>query len=207
MSPRPIIFLGPSLSRAEARAIVEADFRPPLRSGDLDALPRGSIVGIVDGVLDASRLPPCEAVRALARGARLYGAASTGALLAARLRDARFIGLGRVFELVARHSDAADDLVAVLYADPDNTPLTVPLANAILTFIDQLQPHDPRLVEAAIAALRRIPLEKRTQSALLACLRDVAPATEYYSRLPILGNYKAEDARLLLQRLAGPTGA
>lgn len=208
MSPRPIVFLGPSLSRAEARVIVEADFRPPLRAGGLDALPDGSVVGVVDGVLDASsRLPPCEAVRAMERGVRFFGAASTGALLAARLGDARFIGMGRVFELVTRHPDAADDLVAVLYAEHDDTSFTEPLANAVLTFIDRWRPYDPRLVKAAIAALRAIPIEKRTKSALQDCLGDLAPVNKHFSRAPTLTNYKAGDARLLLQRLARPIEA
>lgn len=208
MSPRPIIFLGPSLSRAEARAIVDADFRPPLRAGDLEALPDGSIVGIVDGVLDASsRLPPCEAVRAIARCEQLYGAASTGALLAAQLRDTPFIGLGRVFELVDRHPEAADDLVAVFYVDPEGPALTEPLANAVLSFIDRWRPHDSRLVDELIEALRAIPIEKWAKPTVEDCLRDLAHATEHFSLTPILRNYKAEDARLLLQRLARPTGA
>jgi hypothetical protein len=175
MSLRPVVFLGPSLSHVEASVIVEAHCRPLLRAGDLDAVPDSSFVGIVDGVLTASsRVSPCEAVRALNRGVRLYGAASTGALLAARLCEAGFIGFVRVFALVARYPDAADDLVAVLYADPNRTPFTEQLANAVFTLIDHRRPADPWLVEEAIEALQTIPIEKRTPSALNRRLRLAA---------------------------------
>jgi hypothetical protein len=110
-----------------------------------------------------------------------------------------------VFELVAHHPDAADDLVAVLYADPEGPALTEPLANADLGFIDQTRSADPGFVEAAMMALRAIPIEKRTPSALIACLRDFPSATEHFSRTPILRNYKADNARLLLQCLVRST--
>jgi hypothetical protein len=91
-----------------------------------------------------------------------------------RLCEAGFIGFGRVFELVARYPDAADDLVAVLYADPNGTPFTEQLANAVLTLIDHRRPADPWLVEEAIEALQTIPIEKRTPSALDRRLRLAA---------------------------------
>jgi hypothetical protein len=31
-APLPIVFLGPSLAHADARAILNADYRPPIRS-------------------------------------------------------------------------------------------------------------------------------------------------------------------------------
>src|SRR5580700_9812280 len=50
----PIVFLGPSLPQEEALRIVKAEYRPPIRRGDLDGIPAGSIVAIIDGVFDQS---------------------------------------------------------------------------------------------------------------------------------------------------------
>lgn len=201
MSPLPIVYLGPSLPRTDARTILSADFRPPLRTGDLDALPCYSVVGIVDGVLDAqSRLCPSEAMRALGRGIRLFGAASTGALLAAQLRNTGFVGIGRVFRLVALHPDVADDLVAISYAAHDDTALTEPLVNAVLAFLENRNLADRRPVGEVIAALRTIPLHERTNIAVESRLQSLFP-TEYMSHHPTIRNYKAEDVSLLLHHL------
>ena len=80
VSVGPVIILGPSLSLGEARRILKADYRPPLKAGDPDALPAGSLVDIIDGILEpAFRLPPDEILAACARNIRLFRAASTGA--------------------------------------------------------------------------------------------------------------------------------
>ena len=47
-----IVFLGPSLPLDQAKAILpDAEFRPPIKRDDLTAIPAGSIVGIIDGLL------------------------------------------------------------------------------------------------------------------------------------------------------------
>ena len=50
---RAVIFLGPSLSREKATSILEADYRPPAKKGDLLRLAsltnEVTIVGLVDG--------------------------------------------------------------------------------------------------------------------------------------------------------------
>ncbi len=49
---RPIIFLGPSLPIDEAIKILDADYRPPVKRGDLLALPESTeVIGMIDGVL------------------------------------------------------------------------------------------------------------------------------------------------------------
>ena len=204
MSHRPFIFLGPSLSLSEARVIVDAEFQPPVRAADLEAVPSGSVVGIVDGELGTLRLNPSEAIRALNRGVQLYGTASTGALLAAQLGDAGFIGSGQVFELVVRHPQAAEDLIMVLYADHDHSLITEPLVNAVLAFIDHQHQSDTGIIDRVIEALRTIPIEMRTPYALENCLRDLVPVINPVSCPLSLRNYKAEDARLLLRHLARP---
>jgi TfuA protein len=48
---KPVIFLGPSLSRDKARKILDADYRLPAKKGDLLKLilKEVNIVGLVDG--------------------------------------------------------------------------------------------------------------------------------------------------------------
>ena len=43
----PIVFLGPSLERARASCILQADYRPPVKRGDLDALQGPATVAII----------------------------------------------------------------------------------------------------------------------------------------------------------------
>ena len=50
---RPVVFLGPSTPLEAARAILDADYRRPVRRGDLERLPPGQIVGIIDGEFGA----------------------------------------------------------------------------------------------------------------------------------------------------------
>ena len=86
MKSRPIVFLGPSLARDAARTILEADFRPPLRTGDLDYFSASDTILIVDGEFGSTTaLSPAEVQRAADRGVTFLGAASTGAMLAAQL--------------------------------------------------------------------------------------------------------------------------
>ncbi|MGH2586362.1 MAG: TfuA-like protein, partial [Dehalococcoidia bacterium] len=100
----PLIFLGPSLSQAEARCLCQAEYRGPIRRGDLassaGSVPR--IIGIVDGAFHHSlTVSPREVQEAIARGHRVYGAASIGALRSVELDFAAMIGVGRIYEAFA----------------------------------------------------------------------------------------------------------
>ena len=48
---KPIVFIGPSMPLAEAAGIIDADFRPPCKRGDIAQLPPTSIVALIDGEL------------------------------------------------------------------------------------------------------------------------------------------------------------
>lgn len=97
----PVIFLGPSLKLTDARAILDADYRPPAQRGDVIRAVEGGagVIGLIDGF---THLVPAvthkEILFALSRGVRVYGAASLGALRAAELGDYGMIGIGRIFE-------------------------------------------------------------------------------------------------------------
>jgi hypothetical protein len=209
-SPPVIVFLGPTLPRAEAQALLPpgALLRPPLRRGDLDALPPGAIAVILDGVLEAGlRLPPEEAAGARQRGHVLLGAASTGALLAVdpRLPPDTVLGSGRVHGLLSCGRATEEDLV-VLYAAHDLRPLTVPLVH-LLCWSDDARIEGrlaPLEAEGVLAALRALPAEERDPETMARLLRRLlglrAPAIAGGNGPP-LPDVKAEDARALLRRL------
>ncbi len=100
-----IVFLGPSLPRAEAKRLApSATFWPPARQGDvfraLDRRPRA--IALIDGVFEgAPSVWHHELRAALAAGVTVFGASSMGALRAAELRDEGMIGVGQVYEQYA----------------------------------------------------------------------------------------------------------
>src|SRR5262249_36107575 len=101
MSNRPVVFLGPSLPASEALAILDADYRPPVRRGDIDALlaELPAAIGIIDGEFFQSlAISPKEVLRAIERGVPTFGASSIGALRAVELEPHGMIGVGEVFE-------------------------------------------------------------------------------------------------------------
>jgi ribosomal protein S12 methylthiotransferase accessory factor len=111
-----------------ARRILEADYRPPIRRGDLVHLGRGSVVGIIDGVFEGElSVSPREVQEALARGVVIFGGASMGALRAAEIPD--IIGVGRIFEWYRDGVVTRDDEVALLFEPESGIPLTVPAVN------------------------------------------------------------------------------
>jgi hypothetical protein len=94
------VFLGPSLSVAEARGILDAHYLPPVTMGDVTRLVarRPSAIGIIDGLFE--RVPAVwhkEILFALSQGIPVYGASSMGALRAAELEAFGMIGIGQIF--------------------------------------------------------------------------------------------------------------
>ena len=129
---RPIVFLGPSLSLADARAVLDADYRPPVRRGDVltAAEERPALIGVIDGVFLATLPPsPMEVLRALQTGVPILGAASLGALRAVELEPFGMIGVGRIFQMYRRRQLTADDEVALVFAPDDFRPQSEPLVN------------------------------------------------------------------------------
>ena len=77
----PIVFLGPSLPWDEAAALLDAEFRPPIRRGDMAAVGPERLVVIIDGEFDQSfSVSLNEILRLLDAGGSVIGAASTAAL-------------------------------------------------------------------------------------------------------------------------------
>ena len=127
---RPCVFIGPSLPLDEARLLIDADFRPPVRRGDLAALDPARLVVIIDGEFHQSfSVSPNEILRLLDLGGTVVGASSMGALRAAELADFGMIGLGWVFAAYYEGVIVGDDEVALAYCPFGLQALTVPVVN------------------------------------------------------------------------------
>jgi hypothetical protein len=144
---KAIVFLGPTLATRDAAAMLEADYLPPARQGDVYRAVRDrrpSVIGLVDGVFQqAPAVWHREILWALARGVYVFGAASMGALRAVELAPFGMQGIGRVFEA---YRDGRwpgfdepfedDDEVAVIHAPPEAG--SIQLSDAMVDLRDTL---------------------------------------------------------------------
>jgi hypothetical protein len=128
---RPVVFLGMSLPLAEARMILEADYRPPIKRGDLPLLDeRVRCVGIIDGVfMNDCSVGHREIIALLKRGVTVVGGGSMGALRASELGDLGMIGVGKIYEMYLNGEIDGDDEVALIFNPETNDPLSEPLVN------------------------------------------------------------------------------
>lgn len=210
MDRRPVVFLGPSLDRETAsRLLPQAEFRPPVRRGDLapllDAPP--AAIGIIDGEFYQSlAVSPKEILPFLKRGVAVLGSSSMGALRAAELRAHGMTGAGTVFEWFRRGRLSDDDEVAMTFCPSTLRPLSEPLVNFRVAL---------RAAQKAglISAGERVALSRRMKrryfpARTLAALAQDAPLI-LGARAPALlawwrahaPNAKADDARQLLEQM------
>jgi TfuA protein len=121
---KPVIFLGPSLSRDKARKILDADYRLPAKKGDLLKLilKEVNIVGLVDGYFLQDYPPtPIEVYNLVRkRDVKVLGSSSLGALRAVELGKYGMIGIGKIFRLFRDGILESDDEVAVTFTDYTN---------------------------------------------------------------------------------------
>lgn len=132
---RVFVFLGPTLTAAEASMHTTANILPPARLGDVyDAVTRqgARAIGLVDGLFNS--VPAVwhkELLFALSRGVRVFGAASMGALRAAELHAFGMEGVGAIFDAFKIGALSRDDEVAVAHAaaEAGYRPLSEALVN------------------------------------------------------------------------------
>jgi hypothetical protein len=204
--PAPIVYLGPSLSRREAEALLPGgDFRPPVRRGDLyrARAEGGSVFLIIDGVfMQQHAVSPREVVDVVRHGARVVGASSMGALRAAECWPAGVHGVGAIYRLFRRSSLTSDDEVAVVFDPEGKHPPSLALVNVrhavsrALRHGHLTRPEAERLVRVAEETF----YAERAWRTLLkrAGLQDAQRLEQLLSGWDL----KAEDARRALRYLA-----
>lgn len=116
-SKKIIIFTGPSISIEEASEILEAEYRNPIKRGDiLEAIKESpDVIGIIDGVFHQQpAVSHREILEALNKGIVVVGGSSMGALRASELDELGMIGIGYVYQQYKTGAVESDDDVAVI---------------------------------------------------------------------------------------------
>lgn len=201
------VFVGPTLACTEP-ALTAPDLRvlPPARHGDLfdPAIVHGDTVVLLDGVYhQAPALRHKEILAALARGVRVIGAASIGALRAAELRGFGMRGSGRIYEAYVEERLAGDDEVAVGQApDGDLRALTWPLVTLrhIIGMAEQQGILAGSEAEALLRGLAAVYYPNRSTAAVLSVCRSSGAdrfgewLLAHRRRDPHWGDLKRQDA-------------
>jgi hypothetical protein len=128
---KPVVFLGPSLPVSKARQVLDADYRPPAKRGDLfEASKDARLICLIDGVFfqDCS-VAHKEIVNALRKGVRIVGASSMGALRASETDVYGMEGVGEIYRMYRDSELVADDEVALIFDPVSFEPLSEPLVN------------------------------------------------------------------------------
>ncbi|WP_292472983.1 TfuA-related McrA-glycine thioamidation protein [Methanosphaera sp.] len=113
-----VIYTGLSLSFEDAKKMLDAEYLPPVKRGDIyDLLEKRDdieIIGIIDGVFHQSpAVAHKEILEALKQNITVVGGSSMGALRACELYPFGMIGVGNIFEDYKNGVIDSDDDVAV----------------------------------------------------------------------------------------------
>ncbi len=117
-----VVFLGPSLSLAEARGLIDAQYEPPAKPGDIHRVlaQKPRVILIVDGDQHAGVCRHKEILFALHQGVQVWGAAGLGATRAAELKNFGMRGFGQVYEWYLQQApqiDSHEVMCAYSYAN------------------------------------------------------------------------------------------
>ncbi len=115
---KPVVFVGPTISRLDAARVLDAVYLPPVAQGDVYRLVADGppLIAIIDGYFEA--VPAVwhkEILHALTKGIPVLGSASMGALRAAELAPFGMEGVGAIFEAYRDGRLEDDDEVAVTH--------------------------------------------------------------------------------------------
>jgi hypothetical protein len=206
-----IVFLGPSLPAAEARALLPgAALAAPVAVMDVVRLlrrRRPARLAIVDGYFERmAAVWHKELLLALELGVEVWGAASMGALRAAELDGFGVRGVGAIYQAYRRGRITSDAEVAVAHlpAEGGYLALSVPLVNvrAQVARARAARVLDPAAARAVIAHAATIAYWDRGWDAVDAALAQPTRARFATWRAAHPFDQKAEDARALLRARA-----
>ena len=199
---RCIIFVGPTISLAEAKNILpDAEYFPPARQSDFLSIVRErkpDIIGLIDGEFSQSlAVWHKEILDALARGIHVYGSSSMGAIRAAECADFGMVGIGHVARAFSSYQYTNDDTVALCY-DSDYKKISEPLCNILFTTAKMVSNKAITKEQAEKVQKRaeRLYYPERTIKRICEGIIDPSKYVEFYY------DVKKEDAIELLETIA-----
>lgn len=215
MSPEAVIYLGPSLPRAEAAALLDAEYRAPVRRGDLAKLPSPlpRFVGIVDGEFYQSlAVSPKEILPLMEAGVAVFGASSMGALRAAELHPYGMAGVGKIFEMYRRRRIDGDDEVAMTYCPETYRTFSEPLVNLRLALAEASRQGavPPESARRLVRKIKSVYFPDRTmnrfwrEASHLLSEEQLVRLRQFFEQAR--PNQKADDARQLLTGIRDRSG-
>ncbi len=150
------VFLGPSLPRQQASALLATQYYPPARRGDVyRLLPAGvTTIILIDGVFHSTpSVWQRELLAAVEEGVQVLGASSLGALRAAELARYGMTGFGTIYAWYRDGVIHGDDEIALRHGDADAHyyAMSEPLVN--IRFTLQQAVHDGVLTVEQAAVL------------------------------------------------------
>lgn len=209
---RIVVYTGTSISYSDAKKILDADYRPPVKRDDIRRIIRSSpdIIGIIDGVFfDSAAVAHREIIEALRSGITVVGGASMGALRASELESYGMVGAGKIYEMYRSGIIESDDEVAVTFNAETMEALSVPLVNIRLTV---KAAHDAGILTGEQAAsiigiARKIFYPERSyQNIITGSLKegiiedsDKEKLLDFFKRHEV--DVKREDAVLVLEKI------
>ncbi|HOB18088.1 MAG TPA: TfuA-related McrA-glycine thioamidation protein [Candidatus Methanoculleus thermohydrogenotrophicum] len=205
-----VVFLGPSCDRRTAREILEADYRPPARRGDVArAVEAGArIIGLIDGVFfQESAVAHREILAALRAGVRVVGASSMGALRAAELDSLGMEGVGEIYRAYREGRLVSDDEVALVFDPETFVPLSDPLVNIRATLQRALEcgAIDADAARGLLDAAKGLYFPERTYDAVIAAATGTVDPEALARFAAFAGEHavdqKRKDAILALERI------
>jgi hypothetical protein len=181
--PVIIVFLGPSLDRAEAERILSASYRPPAARGDVTrAVEEGAeVICLIDGVFHQdSAVAHREILHAIRDGITVIGASSMGALRAAELDVLGMVGIGEVYRQYREGLLESDDEVALVFDPSTGMALSEPLVNirATLLAAEERGVLDAESHNVLLEAARGLYYPERTYPRICEVAGEAIPASK-----------------------------
>jgi hypothetical protein len=210
INKKPLIFLGPSLSQEHAKKFLDADFRPPIRRGDLpQALREGyRVIGIVDGVFHHAFSVSLQEIReGIELGAKIYGSSSMGALRATDADGLGMVGVGKIYDWYRSGKIDSDEEVALCFDERTGVALTEPLVHlrAHLENWEQEGLIDAKTSQEIFTKGMHIPYDQRTRTTILKILESLLAHDTFQKIKNRFSNQeidlKGEDAIALLKQI------